>query len=115
MDTVESIDTIRWIDRGDLKFRIKKINDEQSIVWTTKLGFDVNFTIMIYEFFEYCSNEFSIDIRGDNSWSLKGFIIRNDDIALVLGQIGYYVDEWNIEPDEEDERISEEEWYSVWL
>ncbi len=112
-ETVKVFDNVRWIERGDLKFRIKKNNDEQSIVWTTKQGIDVNFAIMMYEFFDYCRNEFDIRIIGDNSWIFKGYKISNDDINIILSEIEIFVDEWNIQPLGIEERISEEEWYSV--
>ena len=102
-----------WIDCNGLKFRIKKTDEEMSVVWINKAGADLGFSLLFYDFLDHCKQELKLYLTIDSSWLwLKGFKVRNSDISFLLEEIFHFIKEWTIEPDLNDKIVNEEEWYS---
>lgn len=85
-----------------------------SIIWATILEVDLCFTLMLYDFLDKFLENFHIDIKIDSSWKgRRGFIVKNGEVDLLLREIANFVSEWEIESNENGDKLPDEEWYSI--
>ncbi|WP_432665097.1 hypothetical protein R9X47_02380 [Wukongibacter baidiensis] len=102
-----------WFVHNNLKFRVKRKNEESSIIWISDNFKNISFSLVISDFLSRCEEELNINVEIDMSWNRhRGFIIKNNEVNLVLGEIINFVTEWAIEPNENADKFSKEEWYS---
>ena len=114
MHEEKKIDSLRWVSNNDLKFRIHKIDEESSVLWASILGVDLCFTLMFYDFLDRVRESLNLNLEIDTSWKgLRGFKVKNSEVDLLMGQIVDFVIEWEIEANENADRLSDEEWYSI--
>lgn len=104
---------INWIVHDNLKFRIKRINEELSILWISDNFKNLCFNLIINDFLSRCEEELNIFMDIDMTWNRhRGFKIKNCEVNLLLGEIINFIFEWEIEPNENADKFSEQEWYS---
>ena len=112
MHEEKKVDNLRWVSHSNLKFRINKINEETSILWASISGIDLCFTLMLYDFLDRCHESLNIEI--DTSWQgWRGFKVNNSEVEFLIGEIANFVIEWEIEANENGNRLSDDEWYSL--
>ena len=112
MQCEKELGNFKWYSCEDLKFRIKKINDEISIVWVVKESYDIFITLLMYDFLDYCQNELFLYIEVDSSWPvLNGFLIKSSELEMVMQEMLIYTRKWKIESNENYKRITDDEWY----
>ncbi|OXM14100.1 hypothetical protein [Paenibacillus herberti] len=101
-----------WFISGDLKLRQQDFGDGRIGVWVSFHKFNVCFTMIMYDFIEWC-REMDIDLEVGMSWNNhRGFMIENKDQALVRAEITRFININSLKPSEEDEEFSDDEWYS---
>lgn len=102
----------KWYLDGELKIRQQDFGDGRIGIWVSIQKFNVCFTMIMYDFIEWCE-ELDIDIEVNMSWdNNRGFVIKNKDQLLVISEIKRFIEINNIEPSEDDDRFSDDEWYS---
>jgi hypothetical protein len=102
----------RWLSTGDLKFRIKE-GGEESTVWASRSFVDLGYSLAMYDFVDRCRDELGLELKIDRTWRGKtGFKVRAKEVAILVGEIVFFVREWTIELDPEDGQVTESEWYS---
>ncbi len=111
MHEERKLENTRWISHKQLRFRIKSINDF-AVVWVSKHGADLSFSLVLYDFLERCNDDFNLLIETDSSWDKgTGFRVKNNEIDLLVGAIIEFDNHWEIEPD--SNKLSDDEWYSI--
>lgn len=102
----------KWYLSGDLKIRQQDLGDGRIGIWVSIQKFNVYFTMIMYDFIDWCK-ELDIDLELDLIWkNHRGFVINSKDQVIVLSEIKRFIDINNIEPSEDDEEFSDEVWYS---
>lgn len=105
-------DRLRWLSHNDLKFRIRKLDEDISVIWVSKQGADIVFSLMFYDFLDRCSDNLNIEI--DSAWyQWKGFKVKNNEVDFLIGEVISFIEEWGVEASNSENRLSEEEWYSL--
>ncbi len=95
-----------------LRVRQQDFVDGKIGIWVSVHKFNVCFTMMMYDFIEWC-RELDINIEVDMSWhNHRGFVIESKDLPLLRSEIKRFIDLNNIKPSEDDEKFSDDEWYS---
>ncbi|WP_268625037.1 hypothetical protein [Paenibacillus alvei] len=103
---------VNWFLSGDLKLRQQDFGDGRMGIWVSIHEFNVCFTMIMYDFIEWC-RELDIDLEVDMRWNNnRGFVIESKDQALVRSEIKRFIDVNNLKPSEDDEKFSKDEWYS---
>lgn len=114
MQEEKKFEDLSWVIHGGLKFRIRQTNAENSIIWVSMTGNDLGFSLVMNDFLEYCTEELGLEIEIDSSWhNWKGFLVKNREVNLVIGEIINYQQEMEIEPAGNNNGLTEAEWYSV--
>ncbi len=114
MNEEKKIDSLRWVSKNNLKFRINKIDEESSVLWASILGVDLCFTLMLYDFLDRVRESLNLNIEIDTSWKgWRGFKVKNSEVDLLMEEIANFVIEWEIEANENADRLSDKEWYSI--
>lgn len=107
-------DSLRWGSKNNLKFRINKIDKESSVLWASILGVDLCFTLMLYDFLDRVRESINLNIEIDTSWrGWRGFKVKNSEVDILVGEIENFVIEWEIEANENADRLTDGEWYSI--
>lgn len=102
----------KWFLSGDLKLRQQDFGDGRIGVWVSIHKFNVCFTMIMYDFVEWC-RELDINLEVDRRWNNhRGFVIKSKDQVLVRAEIKRFIDINNLKLSEDDEKFSEDEWYS---
>lgn len=102
----------KWFASGDLKLRQKDLEDGRVGVWVALNKSNMCFAMIMYDFIEWC-REMDIDVEVDMSWNdHRGFVIESKDEALIRSEIARFISINNLKPDENDEKFSDDEWYS---
>lgn len=102
----------KWFLSGDLKLRQHDFGDGRVGIWISIRKFNICFTMVMYDFIEWC-RELGINLEVDMSWNNhRGFVIESKDQVLVRSEIKRFIDINNLKPSEDDEEFSEDEWYS---
>lgn len=102
----------KWFLNGDLKLRQQDLEDGKIGIWVSIHKFNVCFTMIMYDFIDWCQ-ELDINIQVDMSWNNhRGFVIESKDQVLVRSEIKRFIDINNIKPSKDDETFSDDEWYS---
>ena len=92
----------KWYLDGELKIRQQDFGDGRIGIWVSIQKFNVCFTMIMYDFIEWCE-ELDIDIEVNMSWNNnRGFVIKNKDQLLVISEIKRFIEINNIEPSEDD-------------
>lgn len=113
MNEEKRVGRFRWLSHDDLKFRIKEVDSNISIIWVSKFGTDICFVLSLYDFSDRCREDMNLSFEYDSSWKQQGFKVKNSDIDILLGEIVRFINEWEIETDATLEKFSDEEWYSI--
>ncbi|WP_342560585.1 hypothetical protein NSQ95_07315 [Psychrobacillus sp. FSL W7-1457] len=102
----------KWYLSGDLKICQQDLGDGRIGIWVSIQKFNVCFTMIMYDFIEWCK-VLDIDLEFNLIWkNHRGFVINSKDQVIVLSEIKRFIDINNIEPSEADEEFSDEMWYS---
>ncbi|OKP88797.1 hypothetical protein A3842_05010 [Paenibacillus sp. P3E] len=102
----------KWFLSGDLKLRQQDFADGRIGVWVSIRKFNVCFTMIMYDFIEWC-RDLDIVLEVDMTWNNhRGFLIESKDQALVRSEIKRFIYIRNIEPSNADEEFLDDEWYS---
>lgn len=105
--------SICWLKHNSLKFRIKEINKELSIIWVACNFKNLCFSLIMYDFLRRCEEELYINMDVDTTWNgHRGFKVKNSEIDIILEELMQFVMEWEIETNEKADEFSKEEWYS---
>ncbi|EPC8417901.1 hypothetical protein EXW45_15585 [Bacillus wiedmannii] len=97
----------KWFLDGDLKLRQQNLRDGRIGIWVSVHKFNVCFTMIMYDFIEWC-RELDINLEVDMSWNNH----RGKDLVLLRSEIKSFIDIYNLKPNQDDEKFSEDEWYS---
>ncbi|AVK84477.1 hypothetical protein C3943_13300 [Lysinibacillus sp. B2A1] len=101
-----------WFLNGDLKLRQQDLGDGRVGIWVAIYKFNVCFTMVMYDFIEWCRG-LDINIEVDSNWNNhRGFVIESKDQVLVRSEIKNFIDINQLKPSEDDEKFSDDEWYS---
>ncbi|HEY2495004.1 MAG TPA: hypothetical protein VGI33_19105 [Paenibacillus sp.] len=102
----------KWFVSGGLKLRQKYLEGGRIGVWVSLDKFNICFAMIMYDFIEWC-REMDIDLEVDMSWnSHRGFVIESKDQVLIRSEIKRFININNLKPNENDEKFSDDEWYS---
>ncbi|URJ44362.1 hypothetical protein MF628_004076 [Paenibacillus polymyxa] len=102
----------KWFLSGDLKLRQQDLGGGRVGVWVSIHKFNICFTMIMYDFIEWC-REMDIDLEVNMSWNNhRGFMIENKDQTLFRSEIKRFININNLKPSEDDEKFSDDEWYS---
>ncbi|WP_338554587.1 hypothetical protein [Paenibacillus sp. KS-LC4] len=102
----------KWFLSGDLKLRQRDFGDGRVGSWISIQEFNICFTMVMYDFIEWC-RELDINLEVDMSWNNhRGFVIESKDQVLVRSEIKRFIDINNLKLSDDDEKFSEDEWYS---
>ncbi|MGD2197843.1 hypothetical protein [Lysinibacillus fusiformis] len=102
----------KWFLDEDLKLRQQDLGDGRIGIWVSVHKCNVCFTMIMYDFIEWC-RELDINLEVDMSWNNhRGFVIESKDLVLLRSEIKRFIDINNIKPSEDDEKFSDDEWYS---
>ncbi|MCP4132677.1 MAG: hypothetical protein GY754_17055 [bacterium] len=112
MELEKTKDKYSWFKSGNLKFRIKELQHNESILWATYDNYDLCYTLVIWDFLFRCEDELNLSIQIDNSWLLCGYK-TTENPRLLMGEINFFLSEWNVETDKNDNRIDDNQWYST--
>ena len=102
----------KWFLDGDLKLRQQDFGDGRAGIWVSVHKYNVCFTMIMYDFIEWC-REMDINLEVDMSWNNhRGFVVERKDLVLLRSEIKRFIDINNLKPSEDDEKFSDDEWYS---
>lgn len=114
MQEEKKVDSLRWVSHNNLKFRISRVDEETSVLWASISEVDLCFTLMFYDFLDRVRESLNLNLEIDTSWKgWRGFKLKNSEVDLLMGEIANFVIEWEIEANENGDRLSDEEWYSI--
>jgi hypothetical protein len=101
-----------WTSRGEIKFRIERIFTDEASVWISHSSVNLYIPLVMHDFMEHCDSV-GLNIEVDLSWKgKKGFKVKGNDINSFLDEVAKFIDEWDISPSENVQKISDEEWFS---
>lgn len=107
------VNSTKWLVAGknnDIHFKIKTINDNQSIIWVRKDWADLGIVLELYDF-TYKREEWDVNIEVDGRWNKHmGFKVANKDIDNALYDIYEYILMNNIDGNLDAWSFTEEEW-----
>ncbi|MBO1580117.1 hypothetical protein [Bacillus sp. XF8] len=104
---------IRWYVDNNLRIRIQEISDGKAGLWVTLDKRNICFTMIMYDFMDWCEREISINLEVDKSWNNhRGFIIESSDQVIVISEIKRFITEFNIKPNENADQFLDAEWYA---
>ncbi len=102
----------KWFLDGDLKLRQQDLGDGRTGIWVSVHKLDASFTMIMYDFIDWCL-EMDIKLKIDMSWNKRrGFVIENKDLVLFRSEIKRFIDIYNLAPSEDEDKFSDDEWYS---
>ncbi len=113
MKTEKKQDNYKWYLSDNLRFRVQQISDNESIVWAIQGKDDLCYCLVIWDFLERCENELRLKIEIDNSWILTGFKIKHGDEKIVIGEIVFFLSEFELMASNTENTIEHEDWYSI--
>ncbi|MGG2073201.1 hypothetical protein AB1J28_07620 [Lysinibacillus irui] len=102
----------KWFLDGDLKLRQQDLGDERIGIWVSVHKFNICFTMIMYDFIDWC-RELDINLEVDFSLNNhRGFVIESKDLVLLKSEIKIFINTNNIKPSEGGEKFSDDVWYS---
>ncbi|SCY38520.1 hypothetical protein [Lysinibacillus fusiformis] len=102
----------KWFIDGNLKLRQQDLGDGRIGIWVSILNLNASFTMIIYDFIDWCL-EMDINLEVDTSWNKhRGFVIESKDLVLLSSEIKRFIDIYNLTPSEDEDKFSDDEWYS---
>lgn len=110
MELEQKKENTEWYSLNKIRFRVCLQNQGASIIWVSNEFKDVIFSLITYDFISRCKDELNLDIGIDSSWQNHwGLLVDTNDVRLILGEIVYFLSDWNISPS--TETFTQEEWY----
>uniref|UniRef100_A0A4Y8PVA3 Uncharacterized protein n=1 Tax=Paenibacillus athensensis TaxID=1967502 RepID=A0A4Y8PVA3_9BACL len=102
-----------WFAEGEIHFRQTVCGEEKTLIWVSSAKSNVGFTMIMYDFIEWCRREMNLNIEVDMSWNHhRGFAVSNSDWPLVRSEMIRFIHLHNIQASENDDIFSDGEWYS---
>lgn len=102
----------KWFLDGDLKLRQQDFGDGRIGIWVSLHNINVCFTMLMFDFIEWYQ-EMDINLEVDKGWNdHRDFVVGSKDLVLFRSEIKRFINVNNLKPGEDDEKFSEDEWYS---
>lgn len=114
MQEEKHINNTKWLVAGkdsDIHFKIKPINDKESIIWVRRQWNDLGIVLELYDF-TYNRDEWDVNIEVDATWNKHmGFKVANNDLDTALYDIFEYILMYNIKASSSSVyNFTEKEW-----